>query len=443
LLPCGNARLGCFWPAGFGPARSTAAPTEAMLFPHSRPVPAPRVVVTGSGIISSLGSGWEQNARGFQTGRSNFQPVRLFDVARQRVKVAAQVDLPSTSPNNNRLSERQSERLDRAGRMLLLAAQEAWHKAGWQAGPGIPIILGTTGGGMTAGEAYFRQAMDNPNRHRNQPTRAIHYQSHTQARMVAETIGLEGSPICIVSNACASGGDAIGHAWEWIRRGRAERVLTGGYDAHSQLIFAGFDSLQLLSTTTCRPFDAGRDGLLLGEGAAILALESLEYARRRGANILAELVGYGSALDRHHLTQPQPNGDAALAAMERACQSARITPAEIDYINAHGTGTVLNDSSEAIAIGRWAGSRAAELPVSSCKGSIGHLLGAAGAAEAVVCLMVLQEQWLPPETALEKLDPVCSFPVVSKPQAARVRHVLSNSFGFGGANACLIFRRWE
>jgi 3-oxoacyl-[acyl-carrier-protein] synthase II len=413
-----------------------------MLFPRIYPVPAPRVVVTGAGIISSLGHGWEENARGFQSGRSNFQPVRLFDVGRQRVKVGAQVELPEKLPSS-RLSQRQTERLDRAGRMLLLAAHEAWQEAGWDAGSDMAVILGTTGGGMTAGEAYFRQAVDNPNRHGQQATRAIHYQSHTQARMVAEAMGLVACPICIVSTACASGSDAIGHAWEWIRWGRAERVLTGGYDAHSQMIFAGFDSLQLLSVTTCRPFDASRDGLLLGEGAAILALESYDSARRRGATIIAEMVGYGSALDRHHLAQPQPNGDAALAAMERACRSARLSPGEIDYVNAHGTGTVLNDSSEAIAIGRWAGSRAAALPVSSCKGSIGHLLGAAGAAEAVACLMVLDEQWLPPEAGLERPDPVCCFPVVCKPQTARVRHVLSNSFGFGGANASLIFRRWE
>jgi len=412
-----------------------------MLFPHSRPVPPPRVVITGAGILSSLGQGWKQNAQAFQAGRSNFQPVRLFDVDRQRVKVAAQVDLPETLPPS-RLSLRKAARMDRAGQMLLFATHEAWSQAGWEPGLDVPYILGTTAGGMTVGEIYFRQAVESPCCYRQQPTRALHYQAHTQARMVGDALGLEGASIRIISNACASGSDAIGHAFEWIRSGRAQRVLTGGYDAHSQMVFAGFDSLQLLSPTTCRPFDAGRDGLLLGEGAAILALESLDYARRRGAVILGEIVGYGSALDRHHLTQPQPNGDAALAAMQLACDCARLNPAEIDYVNAHGTGTILNDSSEAIAIQRWAGPRAAALPVSSCKASIGHLLGAAGAAEAVVSLMVLQEQWLPPEPALERPDPVCSFPIVSRPQSARVRHVLSNSFGFGGGNASLILGRW-
>lgn len=412
-----------------------------MLFPVTRPASAPRVVVTGAGILTSLGLGWKENAAGFRSGRSNFTPVTLFDVSRQRVKVAAQVDVPATLPKS-RLSAHRAARLDRAGRMLLLAAHEAWQQAGWEAGEDIPLILGTTAGGMAVGESYFRHAAETPEVHTRQATRAMHYQANTQVRKLAEALGAGGS-IRIVSNACASGSDAIGHAWEWIRRGAAQRVLTGGYDGHSELIFAGFDSLQLLSPTTCRPFDVPRDGMLLGEGAAVFTLESLDHARQRGAEILGEIVGYGQAVDRHHLTQPHPQGNAALASMTLACESARVRPADIDYLNAHGTGTPLNDSAEAIAIGRWAGGRAATLPVSSAKASIGHLLGAAGAVEAAVCLMVLREQWLPPEIALERPDPACTFPVVMKPQAARVNHVLSNSFGFGGVNATLIFRRWS
>ncbi len=412
-----------------------------MLFPKSRPSAPPRVVVTGGGILTSLGNGWKQNAEGFRLGRSNFKPVTLFDVSRQRVKLAAQVELPSIFPKT-RLSAHQSARLDRAAKMLLLAANEAWTEASWEGAPDIPLILGTTAGGMSAGEAYFRNAAGKPDHHRQQATRALHYQASTQVRMVAEALGAGGS-IRIVSNACASGADAIGHAWEWIRRGHAERVLTGGYDAHSELVFAGFDSLQLLSQTGCRPFDASRDGMLLGEGAAVFTLESLNHAQRRGAKILGEVVGYGHAVDRHHLTQPHPEGKAALASMTLACESAQLTPSDIDYVNAHGTGTPLNDSAEAIAIGCWAGERAKMLPVSSSKASIGHLLGAAGAVEAAVCLMALREEWLPPETVLEKPDPACTFPIVTKPQSARVEHVLSNSFGFGGVNATLIFRRWS
>jgi 3-oxoacyl-[acyl-carrier-protein] synthase II len=228
-----------------------------------------------------------------------------------------------------------------------------------------------------------------------------------------------------------------------VRNGGAERVLAGGYEGLSRLLFAGFDSLQALSATTCRPFDAHRDGLALGEGAAVLALESLESAKKRGAEILGEVSGYGETIDLHHLTQPHPQGDAALKSMSLACERAGITPDQVDYINAHGTGTPLNDGAEALAIQRWAGGRAASLPVSSTKAGIGHLLGAAGAVEAVVCLMALREGFLPPEPAFESPDPACTFPIVREAQEGRARVALSNSFGFGGVNGTLILRRWE
>lgn len=259
---------------------------------------------------------------------------------------------------------------------------------------------------------------------------------------MAEHLAFRG-PITVISNACASGANAIGHAWELVRRGRAERVFAGGYDALSQLVFAGFDALKALSPTYCRPFDAHRDGLGLGEGAAILALESLDHAQRRGAVILGEIAGYGAATDSHHLTQPHPNGDAAFDSMQAACASAGLSPDQIDYVNAHGTGTPLNDSAEAAAITRWAGARAASLPVSSIKSGIGHLLGAAGAVEAVACLMALCGQWLPPMSTVRTPDPSCVFPLIVEPTERRFRCALTNSFGFGGANATLILRRWE
>jgi 3-oxoacyl-[acyl-carrier-protein] synthase II len=412
-----------------------------MLFPAtSAPRRSSRVVVTGAGILTALGQGWKANAEGFRAGRAAFRPVSLFDVSRQRVKVAAEADLPPALPTT-RLNGRQIARLDRATTMLLWAAIEAWQQAGWDSADNLPVVLGTTSGGMTLGEDYFRQAVQAPGRHRHQATRALHYQSQVQARLLLDALGCSG-PVTIISNACASGSNAIGHAWEMVRSGQAERVLAGGYDTLSQMVFSGFDALQALSPTTCRPFDASRDGLALGEGAALVALETLESASVRGATILGELAGYGSTIDQHHLTQPHPEGDAAAAAMALACESARVTPAEIDYLNAHGTGTPLNDSSEAWAIQRWAGRRAPTLPVSSTKASIGHLLGAAGAIEAVVCLMTLREQWLPPEIVFETPDPACNFPIVRQPQDAPVNAALSNSFGFGGVNASLVLRRW-
>jgi 3-oxoacyl-[acyl-carrier-protein] synthase II len=268
----------------------------------------------------------------------------------------------------------------------------------------------------------------------------VHYQPQRQALELASEFGFSG-PITIIANACASGANAIGHAFELVRSGQAERVFTGGYDALSHLVFAGFDSLQALSTTRCRPFDAARDGLGLGEGAAILCLESMEHAQGRGAEILAEIIGYGAAADPHHLTQPDPEGNAALRAMSAACQSANIRPGQIDYINAHGTGTALNDSAEALAINGLLGSECGRVPVSSTKASVGHLLGAAGAIEAVVCLMALREGWLPPTATTQTTDPICNFSIVREPTGAQPQCVLSNSFGFGGANAALILRR--
>jgi 3-oxoacyl-[acyl-carrier-protein] synthase II len=413
-----------------------------VLFPRPQsPAAPPRVVITGAGLVTALGLGWRANAEGFRAGRAAFRAVTLFDVSRQRAKMAAEVDLPPASPVPG-LFGRQLHRLDRAGQMLLLAVEEARAQAGWDRPAALPVVLGTTSGGMRLGEDYYRQAIQHPRQSRRQPTRSLYYLAETQARTVASAIGIRG-PITIISNACASGANAIGHAWELLRRGHAERALAGGYDGLSLLTFAGFDSLQALSPTQCRPFDAGRDGLTLGEGAAVMTLETVESARRRGATILGELAGYGATIDLHHLTQPHPQGDAALDAMNLACASAGIAAADVDYVNAHGTGTSLNDSSEAIAIQRWAGDRVATLPVSSTKASIGHLLGAAGAVEAVVCLMALRERWLPPQRSTETIDSVCRFPLVWEPQDAPLKVAVSNSFGFGGANAALVLRRFE
>jgi 3-oxoacyl-[acyl-carrier-protein] synthase II len=397
--------------------------------------------VTGAGIITALGTGWKANAAGFRSGQTAFRPVSLFDVSRQRVKTAAEVSLPAQLPASA-LEGRHLRRMDRAAQLLFVAAHEAWHQAGWEPGESVPVVLGTTSGGMSLGEMYYRQAIQTPGNDSRQAARVVHYQAQQQALNLAEAFGFNG-PITIIANACASGANAIGHAFELIRRGQSDRALTGGYDGLSQLVFAGFDSLQALSTTQCRPFDAQRDGLALGEGAAIFTLESLDSARKRNAEILGEVVGYGAATDAHHLTQPHPNGDAALASMTAACQSARVGPEQIQYINAHGTGTPLNDSAEAAAINRWAGAHASRIPVSSTKASIGHLLGAAGSVEAAICLMALREQWLPPTTTLRTPDPACQFPIVTQPADARLEFALTNSFGFGGANATLILRRWS
>ena len=412
-----------------------------MLFPLPIPHgPAHRVVVTGVGVVTALGIGWELNAAGFRAGRAAFRPVTQFDVSRQRTKIAAEVDLPAELART-KLSSKNQARLNRAARMLLHAAQGAWAQSGWMAEANLPVVLGTTSGEMALGEAYLHQAISAAHHFKDQATRVVGYQVQRQGLDVCDAFGFSG-PITIISNACASGANAIGRAWEMVRHGRAERVLTGGYDALCQLTYAGFDSLQALAPTPCRPFDATRNGLTLGEGAAVLTVETLASAKKRGAEIMGEIIGYGAVTDVHHLTQPHPEGDAAYAAMNAACASAEVAPADIDYVNAHGTATPHNDATEALAINRWAGERASTLPVSSTKASIGHLLGAAGAVEAVVCLMALRGQWLPPETALQTADPACRFTLVLEQMDLKLNTVISNSFGFGGANASLIFRRW-
>jgi 3-oxoacyl-[acyl-carrier-protein] synthase II len=417
---------------------------ERVLFPSpksSAATPPHRVVVTGAGIITALGSGWEANADGFRAGRPAFRPVTLFDVSRQRAKIAAEIDLPAKLPPT-RLSANTTRRLDRATRMLLHAAHEAWTRAGWEPSENLPVVLGTTSGEMALGEKYLQQAIVSPLAKRRQATRVVHYQVQQQGLNLSSAFGFQG-PLTTISNACASGANAIGHAWEMLRHGRAEKVLTGGYDTLCQLTFAGFDSLQALSPTPCRPFDAQRDGLTLGEGAAILTLETLAHAKKRGAEILGEIIGYGATTDTYHLTQPHPEGKAAWAAMTAACTSANLSPEQIDYVNAHGTATPHNDATEAAAINRWAGEGVNQLRVSSTKSVSGHSLGAAGAIEAVICLMALRGQWLPPQAAIGATDPTCRFQIVREPADAKIETALSNSFGFGGANATLIFRRWS
>lgn len=397
-------------------------------------------MVTGAGIITGLGLGWKTNAEGFRLGKSAIRDLTLFDVSRQRAKIAAQVELPADLPPCH-LGARSRRRLTRGSRMLLHAGLEAWQQSGWSPSQNLPIVLGSTGCGAESGESFYSQALTHSEKRRGQPTRSVIYQGQRQTLDLAEAIACAG-PITLISNACASGSNAIGHAFELIRSGQFDRALTGGYDALGELVFAGFDSLRALSTTPCRPFDAARNGLTLGEGAAILAIESLGSAQQRGAEIIGEIIGYGASTDVHHLTQPHPQGDAALQSMQDACASAGLAASAVQYVNAHGTATIHNDSSESIALQRWRGDCISSLKVSSTKASVGHLLGAAGAVEAVVCLMALRGQWLPPETCVANLDPLCHFQLVRQPTDCAFEVALSNSFGFGGANASLLFRRY-
>ena len=244
------------------------------------------------------------------------------------------------------------------------------------------------------------------------------------------------APVQIIANACASGTNAVGHAFRLVRAGLHRRVLCGGYDVISEMVFTGFDSLQASTPEKVRPFDKGRTGLVLGEGAAVLALEDWDSARQRGAPILAEVTGYGISTDNHHLTQPHPSGIGPEQAMRRALADAGIVPGEVDYINAHGTATPFNDASEGAAIAKIFGER---VPVSSTNAMMGHSLGAAGAIEAVFSVLAIRHGFLPPNINYREPDPAWNLNIVANAaREVRVGCAVSNSFGFGGTNASIV-----
>ena len=395
-----------------------------------------RIAITGAGIVSPLGLGWKANEASFEADRMAFRPVpeELFGVEGFVAKTAGIVDLPPRIPMPIKTCY-----ADRGSVMLMLALREALAQSGRTTMEGIDaMIIGTSAGAMSLGETYFETAVSDPGRHRRQLSRAEHYQPQRQMNEIAAELGWRG-PIIIVSNACASGANAIGWGVEMIRSGRAKRVLAGGYDALAKLVFAGFDSLKALAPSGIpRPFDAARDGLALGEGAAVMILEAEDV---RKAEALADVTGYATATDLHHLTQPDPLGNAAIRTMTQATLQSGLTPADIDYINSHGTGTPFNDVAEAQAISAWAGEATSRIAVSSTKSAMGHLLGGAGAVEAVICLMALRGQWMPASLNVREVDPAVKFDLVRTFRRAKVEHALTNSFGFGGTNATLVMKR--
>ena len=319
--------------------------------------------------------------------------------------------------------------------MMIAALAEVLEQApGFQ--PQLTVV-GTTSGGMSFGEQYYR-ALGQPAARRTQaPEWIANYPPQKPAIDALEACGLT-SPCQVIANACASGTNAVGHAFECIRSGRYERILTGGYDALSELVFVGFDSLQAATPEKCRPFDESRSGMVIGEGAALLALENFDAAEARGAQILAEISGYGISTDNHHLTQPHPSGVGPRQAMERALRSAGLAPEAIGYINAHGTATPFNDAAEGKAIAELLG----RVPLSSTKGMMGHSLGAAGAIEAVFTILALREGFLPANINFRMCDAELELDVVANEvRPARLTAALSNSFGFGGTNASIVIQR--
>jgi 3-oxoacyl-[acyl-carrier-protein] synthase II len=391
-----------------------------------------QVAIVAAGVVSPLGFGLAETLDSLRRAKDCVTEVTRFSVAECRCKTAGQVaDDRLLAGPNKRL---RAKRLHRASHMMIHALREAMMQVP-QFEPELTVI-GTTSGGMSYGEQYFRSLCRSGNL-RHAPTWIANYPAQKAIIDAQEEVLGVSVPCQVIANACASGTNAIGHAFECVRSGRYQRVLTGGYDALSELVFTGFDSLQASTPEKCRPFDQNRAGMVLGEGAAILALENLELARKRGAPILAEIVGYGISTDNFHITQPDPSGVGPRQAMERALQSAQISAGEVDYINAHGTATVFNDAAEGKAISQLFDG----VPVSSTKSMMGHSLGAAGAVEAVISLLALRHRFLPANINFDALDDGLQLNVVAnESRSAVVRMALSNSFGFGGTNASILMR---
>jgi 3-oxoacyl-[acyl-carrier-protein] synthase II len=392
-----------------------------------------RVAVVAAGVVSPLGFGLAETLDSLRRARDCVTPVTRFSVAGCRCKTAGQV------PDDRLLAglgkELRAKRLHRASHMMIQALRETVAQVP-QFEPELTVI-GTTSGGMSYGENYYRSLRQSGDL-RHAPTWIANYPAQKPVIDAQEKVLGVSVPCQVIANACASGTNAIGHAFECVRSGRYQRVLAGGYDALSELVFTGFDSLQASTPEKCRPFDRHRAGMVLGEGAAILALENLELARKRAAPIVAEIVGYGISTDNFHITQPDPSGVGPREAMKRALQSGHISAEEVDYINAHGTATIFNDAAEGKAISALFNG----IPVSSTKSMMGHSLGGAGAVEAIVSLLALKNQFLPPNINFGALDDDLDLNIVAnESRPAVVRTALSNSFGFGGTNASILMRR--
>ena len=393
-----------------------------------------RVAVVAAGVVSPLGFGLTETLDSLRKSRDCVSSVMRFSVAQCRCKTAGQI-------SDDRLLAGRGEaprsgRLHRASHMMIQAFKEVLAQEP-RFEPELTMI-GTTSGGMSYGEHYYR-SLRRAGDLRRAPTWIANYPAQKPVIDAQVTFGIS-APCQVIANACASGTNAIGHAFECVRSGRYQRVLAGGYDAISELVFTGFDSLQASTPEKCRPFDRHRTGMVLGEGAAVLALENLASAQQRGAPVLGEIIGYGISTDNFHITQPDPSGSGAQQAMQQALESARVSAKEVDYINAHGTATLFNDAAEGKAISALFNG----VPVSSTKGMMGHSLGAAGAIEAVICLLALQHQFLPPNINFGALDDHLDLNIVAnKARPAVLRAALSNSFGFGGTNASILVRRFE
>jgi 3-oxoacyl-[acyl-carrier-protein] synthase II len=409
-----------------------------------------RVVITGVGCISSLGLNAEDLWINISTGKSGIGPITRFATSGFRTRIAAEVkEFDPIALFGNR----EARRMDRFSQFAVAASFQAVQDAGLEINDAnrdrIGVVIGTAIGGIgTLLEQTQVFAERGPAK--VSPFLVPMMLPDTGPGMVAILLGVRGPNLAIVT-ACATGTNSIGEAAEMIRRDQSDIVIAGGSEA--AIVPVAMAGLSVMGATSekndeperaSRPFDLHRDGFVMGEGAGVCVLESLEHAQKRGARILAEFTGYGSTCDAYHISAPAENGSGAARCMLMALEDGRLNLDQIDYTNAHGTATPLNDKSETAAIKAVFGEKAYQIPVSSTKSMTGHLLGAAGALEAIICIQVLQHQILPPTINYETPDPECDLDYV--PNVARsqkVQHIMSNSFGFGGHNATIILSKFN
>ena len=397
-----------------------------------------RVAITGVGLVTALGATTEGSWSAMTAGACGIRPLQLFDSNGYRSTVAAEVPIDDVTRGFTALEKRRWSRSDQIG---VAAAQQALDGSGLLQSDvrrdRVGVLLGAGTADLLRNEDYFFTMVTAGTEHAR-PSDVYQHFSSTPVDVIATRFGLEGLRSCLVA-ACSSSTIAIGRAADAIRSGRLDAALAGGTDALARLTYSGFNALRLMDSGPCRPFDKARAGMSIGEGAGILVLEDMEQARRRGAPILAELAGYSLSCEAFHPTAPEPDGVAVAAMVSAALRDARLDPAAVDHVNAHGTGTTQNDRAEARGFRAVFGERAAHIPVTSIKSMVGHCLGAAGGVEAAALALTIARGVIPPTINHTETDPECEVDVVQNTARERpVKVGVSTSLAFGGNDSALV-----